>query len=77
MGSGYGTALAPEVVGREGLVVAIELDAATLGFARENLDRAGYTDLVLVHGGADSGTPSTPPTTGSASPRPAPTSRRR
>jgi protein-L-isoaspartate(D-aspartate) O-methyltransferase len=50
VGSGYGTALAREVVGREGLVVAIDLDAATLGFARENLDRAGYTDVVLVHG---------------------------
>jgi protein-L-isoaspartate(D-aspartate) O-methyltransferase len=50
VGSGYGTALGREVVGREGLVVAIDLDAATLGFARENLDRAGYTDVVLVHG---------------------------
>jgi protein-L-isoaspartate(D-aspartate) O-methyltransferase len=50
VGSGYGTALAREVVGREGLVVAIDLDAATLGFARENLDRAGYSDVVLVHG---------------------------
>jgi hypothetical protein len=42
VGSGYGTAPAPELVGREGLVVAVDLDAATLGFARENLDRAGY-----------------------------------
>jgi protein-L-isoaspartate(D-aspartate) O-methyltransferase len=50
VGSGYGTALAREVVGREGLIVAIDLDAATLDFARENLDRAGYTDVVLVHG---------------------------
>jgi protein-L-isoaspartate(D-aspartate) O-methyltransferase len=50
VGSGYGTALAREVVGREGLVVAIELDAATLGFARQNLNRAGYSDVVLVHG---------------------------
>jgi protein-L-isoaspartate(D-aspartate) O-methyltransferase len=50
VGSGYGTALAREVVGREGLVVAIDIDAATLAFARENLDRAGYTDVVLVHG---------------------------
>jgi protein-L-isoaspartate(D-aspartate) O-methyltransferase len=50
VGSGYGTALAREVVGREGLVVAIDLDAATLRFARENLDRAGFTDVVLVHG---------------------------
>jgi protein-L-isoaspartate(D-aspartate) O-methyltransferase len=50
VGSGYGTALAREVVGREGLVVAIEIDSATLAFARENLDRAGYSDIVLVHG---------------------------
>jgi protein-L-isoaspartate(D-aspartate) O-methyltransferase len=50
VGSGYGTALARAVVGRDGLVVAIDLDAATLAFARENLDRAGYTDVVLVHG---------------------------
>ena len=50
MGSGYGTALAREVVGPEGLVVAIDIDATTLAFARANLDRAGYTDVVLVHG---------------------------
>jgi protein-L-isoaspartate(D-aspartate) O-methyltransferase len=30
--------------------VAIDIDAATLAFARENLDRAGYTDVVLVPG---------------------------
>jgi protein-L-isoaspartate(D-aspartate) O-methyltransferase len=50
VGSGYGTALAREVVGREGLVVAIDLDASTLAFARANLHRAGYTDGVLVDG---------------------------
>jgi Protein-L-isoaspartate(D-aspartate) O-methyltransferase (PCMT) len=50
VGSGYGTALAREVVGREGLVVAIEIDAITLAFAWENLERAGYADVVLVHG---------------------------
>jgi protein-L-isoaspartate(D-aspartate) O-methyltransferase len=50
VGSGYGTALAREVVGRVGLVVAIEIDAVTLAFARENLERAGCTDVVLVHG---------------------------
>lgn len=50
VGSGYGTALAREVVGREGVVVAIEIDPATLAFARENLDRAGYSDVVLVYG---------------------------
>jgi protein-L-isoaspartate(D-aspartate) O-methyltransferase len=50
VGSGYGTSLAREVVGPEGLVVAVEIDRATLAFARENLDRAGYSDIVLVHG---------------------------
>jgi protein-L-isoaspartate(D-aspartate) O-methyltransferase len=50
VGSGYGTALAREVVGREAPVVAIEIDATTLAFARENLERAGYADVVLVHG---------------------------
>jgi protein-L-isoaspartate(D-aspartate) O-methyltransferase len=50
VGSGYGTSLAREVVGPAGLVVAIEIDATTLAFARENLDRAGYSDVVLVHG---------------------------
>ena len=49
VGSGYGAALALEVVGPEGLVVGIDIDATTLAFARENLDRAGYTDAVLVH----------------------------
>ena len=50
VGSGYGTALAREVVGPEGLVVAIELDPMTFAFARENLARAGYTDIILIHG---------------------------
>ena len=50
VGSGYGTSLAREVVGAEGLVVAIDIDATTLAFARENLQRAGCTDVVLVHG---------------------------
>ena len=50
VGSGYGTALAREVVGPRGLVVAIDIDAGTLAFARRNLERAGYADVVLVHG---------------------------
>jgi protein-L-isoaspartate(D-aspartate) O-methyltransferase len=57
VGSGYGTALAREVVGSEGLVVAVEIDAATLAFARENLQRAGYTDVVLVRGDGGLGYP--------------------
>ena len=57
VGSGYGTSLAREVVGREGLVVAIDIDATTLAFARTNLERAGYTDVVLVHGDGGLGVP--------------------
>jgi protein-L-isoaspartate(D-aspartate) O-methyltransferase len=57
VGSGYGTALAREVVGREGLVVAIDIDATTLAFARERLKGAGYTDVVLVHGDGGLGYP--------------------
>ena len=57
VGSGYGTALAREVVGPEGRVVAIDIDATTLDFARENLERAGYTDVVLVHGDGGFGYP--------------------
>lgn len=49
-GSGYGAAIAREVVGREGLVVSVELDAVTLAFARANLAQAGYSDIVLVEG---------------------------
>lgn len=50
LGSGYGTALAREIVGAEGLVVAVEIDAQTLAFAKANLARTGYDDVVLVHG---------------------------
>ena len=57
VGSGYGTSLAREVVGPEGLVVAVDIDAATLAFARENLQRAGYSDVVLVHGDGGLGYP--------------------
>jgi protein-L-isoaspartate(D-aspartate) O-methyltransferase len=61
IGSGYGTSLAREVVGPEGLVVAIEIDATTLAFARRNLERAGYTDVILVHGDGALGYPARAP----------------
>jgi protein-L-isoaspartate(D-aspartate) O-methyltransferase len=57
VGSGYGTALAREVVGARGRVVAIDIDAKTLAFARENLYRAGYADVVLIHGDGGLGNP--------------------
>lgn len=49
-GSGYGAAVAREVVGSRGLVVSVEIDPATLAFAKANLERAGYGDIVLVRG---------------------------
>jgi len=50
LGSGYGTALAREIVGDSGIVVSVEIDPVTLEFARGNLKRAGYRDIVLVQG---------------------------
>jgi protein-L-isoaspartate(D-aspartate) O-methyltransferase len=61
VGSGYGTALAREVAGPGGLVVAIDIDTTTLAFARENLERAGYTDVVVVHGDGGLGYPERAP----------------
>jgi protein-L-isoaspartate(D-aspartate) O-methyltransferase len=50
LGSGYGTALAREIVGDAGHIAAVEIDPETLRFAQTNLERAGYTDVVLVAG---------------------------
>lgn len=50
LGSGYGTALAREIVGEKGLVVSVEIDPLTLAFAENNLKNTGYNAIVLVHG---------------------------
>jgi len=61
LGSGYGTAIAREVVGDEGLVVAVEIDPVTFAFAKENLERAGYRDVVLVNADGGLGYPERQP----------------
>lgn len=61
LGSGYGSAVAREVVGPEGLVVSVEIDPVTFAFARENLERAGYRDLVLVNADGGLGYPPAQP----------------
>ncbi len=61
LGSGYGTALAREIVGSDGLVVSIEIDPRTFKFAEENLDIAGYNDIVLVKGDGGDGYPELSP----------------
>ncbi len=49
-GSGYGAALARELVGESGLVVSVEINEITYRFAQANLDRTGYRDIILVLG---------------------------
>ncbi len=61
LGSGYGTAIAREVVGPRGLVVSVEIDPVTLEFARRNLEKAGYRDVVLVQGDGGLGYPDQSP----------------
>lgn len=61
LGSGYGTAIAREVVGDEGLVVAMDIDPLTFAFARANLEKAGYRDVVLVQGDGGLGYPELQP----------------
>ena len=60
-GSGYGAALARELVGAEGLVVAVEINARTCDFARDNLRRAGYADILVVLGDGSLGYPEKAP----------------
>jgi protein-L-isoaspartate(D-aspartate) O-methyltransferase len=48
-GSGYGAALAREIVGSGGKVVTIEIDEETYNFAKQNVRRLGYDDVLLVH----------------------------
>jgi protein-L-isoaspartate(D-aspartate) O-methyltransferase len=61
LGSGYGTAVAREIVGPDGLVVSVEIDSLTFEFARSNLKNAGYSDIVLVKGDGGLGYPEMSP----------------
>jgi protein-L-isoaspartate(D-aspartate) O-methyltransferase len=61
LGSGYGTAIAREVVGEEGLVVGVEIDPVTFAFAKQNLEQAGYRDVVLVNADGGLGHPELQP----------------
>jgi protein-L-isoaspartate(D-aspartate) O-methyltransferase len=61
LGSGYGAAVAREIVGADGLVVSVEIDPATFEFGRRNLENAGYDDIVLVKGDGGLGYPEMSP----------------
>jgi protein-L-isoaspartate(D-aspartate) O-methyltransferase len=56
-GSGYGAALALEVVGPGGLVVTLEIDSETFAFARDNLQRLGYQQVLAINGDGSKGYP--------------------
>ena len=60
-GSGYGAALSKELVGKEGTVVSIEINPITYQFARENLERTGYGNVILILGDGALGYPENAP----------------
>ncbi|MEM2893197.1 MAG: protein-L-isoaspartate(D-aspartate) O-methyltransferase [Candidatus Bathyarchaeia archaeon] len=60
-GSGYGAALAREMVGSAGLVVTVEINPTTYRFALENLKRTGYEDVIVVLGDGSLGYPEMAP----------------
>ena len=49
-GSGYGAALAREIVGENGRVITIEIDEETSEFAQRNLERLRYDDILVLLG---------------------------
>ena len=59
-GSGYGAALAKELVGEEGTVVAVEINQDTFRFAKKNLKNLGY-DVELILGDGTLGFPDRAP----------------
>ncbi|KPV65391.1 MAG: Protein-L-isoaspartate O-methyltransferase [Candidatus Bathyarchaeota archaeon BA1] len=60
-GSGYGAALAKEVVGSNGKVVTVEIDEDTYKFAKLNLEKLGYKDVLLILGDGSLGYPAQSP----------------
>ncbi|MGC5054605.1 methyltransferase domain-containing protein [Micromonospora sp. DT48] len=47
---GYNAALIADVVGPDGAVVTVDIDADVTDRARTGLDRAGYQQVTVVHG---------------------------
>lgn len=60
-GSGYGAALARKLVGEEGKVVTVEVNATTYQFGKENIENAGYNDIIMVLGDGSKGYPEEAP----------------
>jgi protein-L-isoaspartate(D-aspartate) O-methyltransferase len=60
-GTGFNAALLAHIVGGQGRVTSVDLDADTIERARENLDAAGCPDVVLVTGDGALGFPDNAP----------------
>jgi len=60
-GSGYGAALAQEMVGSRGRVVTLEFDVDAYNFAKICLARAGYNDVIVVNTDGIAGHPAMAP----------------
>jgi len=60
-GSGYGAALAREIVGSKGCIVTVEIDSETYHFAKANLHKLGYTDVEVALGDGAYGYPARSP----------------
>lgn len=60
-GSGYGAALAREMVGESGKVVTMEINPETYRFARKNLKETGYDSIVILEDDGSKGYPEEAP----------------
>lgn len=60
-GSGYGAALAWEMVGSRGRVVTLEIDEEAYSFAKMCLARAGYPEVIVVNTNGYAGYPEMAP----------------
>jgi protein-L-isoaspartate(D-aspartate) O-methyltransferase len=60
-GTGFNAALLAHIVGEQGRVTSVDLDADTVERARENLDAAGCQDVVVVTGDGALGYPDNAP----------------
>jgi protein-L-isoaspartate(D-aspartate) O-methyltransferase len=60
-GSGYGAAIAQELVGSEGKVITVEINKDTYLFAAKNLKEAGYDNIIVVLGDGTLGYPDMAP----------------
>ncbi len=49
-GSGYGAALAREVIGKKGTVTTVEINRKAYRFAKKNLKHLGCEDMIVVSG---------------------------